>query len=414
MATNIAEKYEVKAKELSAILAEGKTEDSQVIDLDKVTRLTGSKAEKVEEIKRRKTEVEMLGLQVDAFNAQEAARKALERSNNPKDDFGFDVKADEGAPSATDVYVKSEAYKRVRENRAVGQMVEVGDAKAWLSGAQQKAIMTTAAGFAPRAARQPELTTIAFRPIQVTDLIPSTNTDQPSILFMEETTRTNAAVEIGEGVTYPESTDVWTERTSPVRKIGTILPVTDEQLDDIPQLRAFLDELLPFNVAQRLDKEIFNGDGTGSNLTGLTATSGIQTQAKGADPTPDAFLKAITKLRLTGRVVPSGILIHPTDWQNVKLLRTADGLYIWGHPSESGPDTMWALPMAQVDAGTAGTAVVADFVNYTRLYYRTGPSGVEVGYVNDDFRLGQKSLRADVRAAFVVRRPAAVCTVTGL
>lgn len=414
MATNIAEKYEVKAKELSAILAEGKTEDSQVIDLDKVTRLTGSKAEKVEEIKRRKTEVEMLGLQVDAFNAQEAARKALERSNNPKDDFGFDLKVDEGAPSATDIYIKSAAYKRVLENKTTGEMVEAGDAKRWLSGGEAKAIMTTAAGFAPRASRQPELTPIAFRPVQVTDLIPTTNTDQPTILFMEETTRTNAATEIGEGVTYPESTDVWTERTSPVRKIGTILPVTDEQLDDIPQLRAFLDELLPFMVAQRLDAEVFSGNGAGSNLTGLTATAGIQTQAKGADPTPDAFLKAITKLRLTGRVVPSGILIHPTDWQNVKLLRTADGLYIWGHPSEAGPDTMWALPMAQVDAGAAGTAVVADFINYTRLYYRTGPSGVEVGYVNDDFRLGQKSLRADVRAAFVVRRPAAVCTVTGL
>ena len=75
---------------------------------------------------------------------------------------------------------------------------------------------------------------------------------------------------------------------------------------------------------------------------------------------------------------------------------------------------MWGLPMAQVDAGSAGTALVADFRNYTRLYYRSGPSGVEVGYVNDDFKLGQKSLRADVRAALVVRRAAALCSVTGL
>lgn len=409
MTASVAEKYEVKSTELLAILAEGKTDDPQIIDLDKVTRISGSRDEKAAEIKRRKTEVEMLGFQVDAYNAKKIAEDALARSQNPVDPAGTFGIPGEQETKASEAYLKSAAYK----SRAVGEMVEVAAAKQWL-GLESKAIMTTAAGFAPRAARQTEITTIAFRPIQVTDLIPTSNTDQPTILFMEETTRTNAATEIGEGVAYPEAASVFTERTSPVRKIGVILPVTDEQLDDVPQMRTFLDDLLPFMVRQRLDGEVFNGNGAGANLTGLTAVAGIQTQARGADPAPDAFLKAIVKLRLTGRVVPSGVLIHPTDWQNVKLLRTADGLYIWGHPSETGPDTMWALPMAQVDAGSAGTAVVADFVNYTRLYFRSGPGGVEVGYVNDDFKLGQKSLRSDVRAAFVVRRPAAVCTVTGL
>lgn len=412
---SIAEKYEVKAKELATILGEGKTEDPQVIDLDKVTRISGSKAEKVEQIKQRRTEVEMLGLQVDAYNAQEIARKALERSQNPADESTmFGAKGEETA-SASDLYLKSGLYKS--EGHGFGSTLELKgiNAKDWVHSTEQKTIMTTSAGWATRPLRVPELTTqIAARPIQVTDLIPSSNTDQSAILFMEETTRTNAAVEIGEGVTYPESASAFTERTSTVRKIGTSLPVTDEQLDDVPQVRTFLDELLPFMVRQRLDSEIFNGNGTPPNLTGLLNVASIQTQARGADPIPTAFLKAMVKLRITGRVVPSGILIHPTDWQSVKTLQTTTGEYIWGHPSVVGPDTMWGLPMAQVDAGSAGTAVVADFLNYTRLYYRNGPSGVEVGYVNDDFRLGQKTLRADVRAAFVVRRAAAICTVTGL
>jgi hypothetical protein len=56
---------------------------------------------------------------------------------------------------------------------------------------------------------------------------------------------------------------------------------------------------------------------------------------------------------------------------------------------------------------------VADFQNFTALWFRNNIE-VSVGYVNDDFAEGQKSIRADVRAALVVYRPAAICTVTGL
>jgi HK97 family phage major capsid protein len=408
----IAEKYEAKANALAAILAEGKTEKSDVIDLDKITRLTGSKAEKTEEIKRLRTEVEMLGYQTDAFNALKIAEEAKARSQNPSDDTPFG--AMQPQESAGDLYLKSAAYKS--DNHGFGRMVELAlDTKSWLQGAEQKTIMTTAAGWSTRPARIAEYTPIATRPIQVTDIIPQSNTTAAAILFMEVTTQTNNAIEIGEGVAYPEAAIALTERTSTVRKIGTILPVTDEQLDDVPQVRTMLEDILPFMVRQRLDQQVFNGNGTPPNLTGLLTVAGIQTQAKGADPVPTAFLKAMVKVRVgTGRAVPSGILIHPTDWQIVKTLQDTTGQYIWGNPAVTGPDTMWGLPMVQVDAGSAGTAVVADFRNFTRLYFREGVGGVEVGYVNDDFKLGQRSLRADVRAAFVVNRPAAVCSVTGI
>jgi hypothetical protein len=47
------------------------------------------------------------------------------------------------------------------------------------------------------------------------------------------------------------------------------------------------------------------------------------------------------------------------------------------------------------------------------LAYRRGLD-VQVGYINDDFKLGKKSIRADVRVAFVARRGAAFAKVTGL
>jgi hypothetical protein len=64
---------------------------------------------------------------------------------------------------------------------------------------------------------------------------------------------------------------------------------------------------------------------------------------------------------VTGRAIPTHHLIHPTDWQDVRLTRTADGIYIFGSPTDSGPDRLWGLPVVQQDADAAGTGYVGSF-----------------------------------------------------
>lgn len=157
---------------------------------------------------------------------------------------------------------------------------------------------------------------------------------------MEETTRNQAAAETAEGGAYAESSFALTEKTSPVRKITDSLPVTDEQLEDVAQAQSYINSRLTFGLRQRLDGQVLVGNAVGSNLRGLKNVAGIQTQAKGTDPVPDTFFKAMTKVRLGGRAIPTHHVMHPTDWQNVRLLRTTDGIYIWGNPSEAGPERM--------------------------------------------------------------------------
>ena len=280
--------------------------------------------------------------------------------------------------------------------------------------AELKTLFLTTAGWPPESTRTGLVVDAVTRPIQVIDIMPKSATGQSLVVFMQETTRTHAAAEVVEGDQVAESTFELTEANSPVRRIGSSVPVTDDQLEDVAQVESYLNGRLSFGVMQRLDGQILVGDGIAPNLDGLENVAGIQTQARGTDPNVDAFFKAMTLVRVTGRAMPTHILIPPTNWETIRLSRTTDGIYIWGQPSERGPDTMWGLPVVQIEAGTANLGWVGSFSpQWISLAERKGVT-VEMGLVDDQFTGFRQTLRASGRWALVVGRPAAFATVTGL
>jgi len=276
-----------------------------------------------------------------------------------------------------------------------------------------KTLMLTTTGWPVESTRSSLVVPYATRQPEITDVIPTVSTTQNAFVYMEQTTFTNTAAETAEGALKPEATLALTEKTSPVRKIPVWIPVTDEQLEDVPGIQEWIENQLAFMVRQRLDSQIVNGTGVTPNLMGIMNVVGVQTQAKGADPTPDAIFKAMTKVRVTGRARPSAVLIHPNDWAEVQLLRTTDGIYIAGSPWDSGPSRIWGIPVIVSDAVVENTAIVGDFSNYSLLAERKGMT-IKVGYQNDDFIKNQRSIVAEIRVAMVWSRPAAFCLVTGV
>jgi len=278
----------------------------------------------------------------------------------------------------------------------------------------QNTLFETGAGWAPESIRLPGFVDAVTRPVQLLDIIPLGQTNSEKIVYMEETTRTHAAAEKAEGVAFAESTFALTERESSVRKITDSVPVTDEQLEDVAQAESYLNGRLIFGLRQRLDTQSLIGNGTPPNLRGIKNTSGIQTHPKAADEIEAAFFKAMTLVRVTGRAIPTHHLMHPTDWQTVRLRTTADGIYLWGPPSEAGPERMWGLPVVQEDIDSAGTGYVGSFQPaWISLFEKRGVD-IQVGYVGDQFKEGKRTIRGDMRFALVVFRPAAFCQVTGL
>lgn len=386
----------LKRKQLKDIFDESGPER----DMDKVKAISGTSIEKVEQIRVMNEEIDELAKKAEGLRiVKRAAENADEYDENYGQESGDGSPAPQGYKSLGDL-IANDPRRLVKK-----QEFEVD--------VDLKATLLTSSGWAPQAVRSPRLVDFATRPPTILDYIPTVTTDQVSVVFMEETTFTNAAVEIAEGAAKPAATLIYTERTSTARKIAVFLPVSDEQLEDVARMRSIIDNRLSLMVRQRLASQILVGDGIAPNLKGLLNTAGINTQAKAADPTPDAVYKAMVLCMTVGFATPDLAVFNALDWQDVKLLRTADGLYIWGNPADASPNRIWGLPVVIEQGLTQNTAVVGAFGEFSELDIKKGLT-VEVGYNNDDWTKNLQTLRAEIRAAIVFYRPSAFAQVTGV
>ena len=398
------EKLAAKQKEVADVFAEaGEDLDMDLVkslgdELDSKAKVAWIQA-KNDEMVSIKDEIDELVTLVTADDNQKAADEYL---NKPAGGRSLVLAGGgvEERKSMGELFVESDAY----ENKGASAELDL----------DVKADFETTAGWAPETTRTGRVVDIVTQPIEIIDLVSSVPTDQSAVVYMEETTFTNTAAETAEGGTFPEATLVLTERSSPVRKIAVFLPITDEQLEDVGQASAYVNNRLPFMVRQRLQTQMINGDGIAPNLEGIVNVTGIQTYALAAEPVPDAIHRGITLVRVVGRSEPDAIGMHPNDWQDVRLLRTADGIYIMGNPSDAVVPRLWGLPVSVSTTFGENTALVGAYREFAELATKRGIE-VKVSDSHGTFFIeGKQAIRADMRVALTVYRPAAFCTVTGI
>ena len=254
------------------------------------------------------------------------------------------------------------------------------------------------------------------RPLVVADLIASGTTDSSSVTYMVESAPTNAAAAVAEGAAKPESTLVFTARTDAVRKIATWLPVTDEMLDDVPQIRSYIDNRLRMFVQLAEDDQILNGDGVAPNIEGIRVRTGLQTdQARGADTNADAIFKQMTNILVNALIQPDATVMHPTNWQTIQLAKDANGQYYGQGPfAAPGPRMLWGYPVAVTVAMTSGVALPGAYRMGAQLFRKGGLNVAASNSHSDYFVKNLTAIRAEERAALAVYRPGGFGEVTGL
>lgn len=248
----------------------------------------------------------------------------------------------------------------------------------------------------------------------VRDLFAEGNTTSNVVQYWEETSQTNNAAAVAEGGTKPESALDFTLRSNIVEKVATWLPVTREMLQDVPQMRSLIENRLRFFIGMEVDDQLINGNGTSPNISGILDRSGVQTTAATAGDQLDAFLTAMTLIRVNAFAEPDGIVMHPNDFADIATLRTADGIYLLGNPQADPNFRLWGLPIRVTTTRTEGTAIVGAFRTMAQIFEREGVTVTASTEHSTYFIENKVAILAETRLALAVYRPSAFVTVTGL
>jgi len=264
----------------------------------------------------------------------------------------------------------------------------------------------------------PGIVPLLFRPLKIRDLLGSGVTDSPLIVYMVEQTFTNAAAAVAEAAAKPESALVFSQVQEAVSKIAHFIPVTEEMLEDVPQISAYIDARLVTGLDLTEEDQLLNGNGTAPNLRGILNRTGIQTTAVGTAPvetTPDAVFRAMMQVFYSAWVMPTGIVMNPTNWNHVAVLKDTLGRYLGSGPwSPSQTPTLWGVPVAVTPAIAAGTALIGAFDSQAQVFARGG-TRIEASNSHQDFFIKNLvAIRAERRLALAVYRPAAFITLTAI
>lgn len=272
----------------------------------------------------------------------------------------------------------------------------------------------------------PGYTDLRQRQLTLLDLISRIPTESDLISFVRQTGFTNSAAAVAEatGITgttglKPESGIALEVVTKPVETIAHWVPITTRALADVRQMRTIIDGQLMLGIDLALENLIITGNGTTPNLEGILTNASVLTQALGSDTMLDALFKALVKVQVTGLAMPNAYVLNPLNWQTIRLSRENAstgtlGGYLFGPPSMAGASTLWGLPVVLSIGMTANTGVVADWSMSTMALYDREQTVIRTGYVDDDFIRNVLRILAEMRAAFALFRPTAVCKVTGL
>jgi HK97 family phage major capsid protein len=262
---------------------------------------------------------------------------------------------------------------------------------------------------------------LAFRSLNVLDLIPTGTTTSDVIKFGKENTITNAAAETAQGADAPESTITYTSETENVEIIPTQIKVAKQALRDAPMLQSSINARLGHMVRHRLQTQIISGNGTAPNLSGLE-TTGNHTDFTAA--TGESVLDAINRMKyaIVGADYEANLaILNPADWGVVERTKTATSNEDYAYGNGNGITYVnnglmalaWGLPVALTNDLTSGRGIVMDRFA-CQVFMRENLSISMSDSDDDNFTKGLITVLAELEAAFAVYANAPIRYATAL
>lgn len=259
------------------------------------------------------------------------------------------------------------------------------------------------------------------RSVHIRSLIPLGSTDGNVIRFPKESAYDDGAGVAAGGTAVGQSDFDITATSVNVEKLGTFMRITEEMLNDTPQLTAYLSARVPGKVLSAEDNQILNGTGASNQLDGfftagnsaafVTGASGAFYQSVEAANEYDVLVAAMNQLNLSNYSATT-ILLNPTDLHKIALLKSSANEYLRQQIYSGLQPTILGIPVTVNTAVAAGKFLVGDLGVASQLWIR---ENLAVEFSREDstnFRDYFVTVRVQERLAHTVYQPNAVVTGT--
>lgn len=247
--------------------------------------------------------------------------------------------------------------------------------------------------------------------LRIRDLLTAIPVSGQSYSYFKELLHTRGAATVAEGALKPTSNVTFETVTDRIKKIAVWMPVTDEALDDVPQLFGYIQELLRYDLKLEEEAQILKGDGTGENLNGLMtqATTYDAALTKAGDTAIDIMRRGIYQVRKQSKLSADGLVMTELDWMNIELQKDGENRYLFANLQGLVTPVLWGRPvitsdsMDEGDGTTGGEFLVANFARAAILFDRMSFL-FKMGLINDQFIKNERALLVEERLGLGVRR----------
>jgi len=206
-----------------------------------------------------------------------------------------------------------------------------------LMGLEQKTNIDTAAvglstsGVLP-IDRTPGIVPEARQALRIRDLL----TSRPTSLSLIDYVKVNSGPSRGsvqtESSNKTENAVTFNTGTARVQTIASVIPASRQVLDDLTDLLGYLQMALPYYVNLAEEVQFLTGSNTGTDLNGLiTQGTAYNTALNSLTPgwkQQDIIARAIQQVMIAKEIEPTFVVLHPTDYWNIKLTKDTQGRYL--------------------------------------------------------------------------------------
>lgn len=296
-----------------------------------------------------------------------------------------------------------------------------------------------------------------FYKLTISDLISSIPVNTPDLSYLTESAAVMNANAVAESALYPFSSETFSRVYEQVGKIANAATLSDEAIKDAPQLFSFLQGRLIEGIQRQEEVQILAGSGypgvngllqrsTGftkpqsitavsnvkfpanntagagvvqANVSSLTYGRKIVGASAGVYPTAtviaEGIFDAFVDIQLAVFATPNAIVMHPRDFEILRLAKDTAGQYqggnffnnSYGNPINAG-QSLWGVSVVTTPAIPQGTILVGYFDSSTiQTARREGISMQMTNSNGTDFVNGNVTIRAEERLGLLVYRPSA-------